>query len=114
MIEYLVDNLFQHAFELDQPGHLRFDSLSENRFVAFRLTDDRQSPSQQELNDLFYPDIIRFDPRTDRLLSTQLIVSKQIVREHDEHSPYRGCRIYAEPAEDSNGYSIVFTIPKKK
>ena len=114
LIEYLVDNLFQHAFELDQPGHLRFDSLSENRFVAFRLTDDRQSPSQQELNDLFYPDIIRFDPRTDRLLSTQLIVSKQIVREHDEHSPYRGCRIYAEPAEDSNGYSIVFTIPKKK
>ena len=114
LLEYLVDNLLQHAFELGQPGELLFESQSEERFVAFRFTDRRLTLSQQSLNDMFYPENISYDPRTDRLRSTQLIVCKQIVREHDEHSPYRGCRIYAEPATDGNGYSIVFTIPKKR
>ena len=114
LLEYLVDNLLQHAFELQQSGELLFESQSADRFVAFRFTDKRQTLSQQELNNLFYPENIHYDSRTDRLLSTQLIVCKQIVREHDEHSPFRGCRIYAEAAESGSGHTIVFTIPKKR
>lgn len=114
LLEYLVDNLLHHAFDCSKAGGLLFESVAEERFVAFRFTDQRQTFTQEELNDLFYPENIRYDSRTDRLLSTQLIVCKQIVREHDEHSPYRGCRIYAEPTEGGTGYTIVFTIPKKK
>ncbi len=114
LIEYLIDNLLLHAFETPLSGQLRFEAQPEERFMAFRFTDYRQSFSQKELNNLFYPDNIRYDSRTDRLLSTQLIVCKQIVREHDEHSPFRGCRIYAEPIDGGDGYTIVFSIPRKK
>ena len=114
LLEYLVDNLLHLAFECAKPGQLLFESVAEDRFVAFRFTDQRQTFSPQELNDLFYPENISYDSRTDRLTSTQLMVCKQIVREHDEHSPYRGCRIYAETADMGTGYTIIFTIPKKR
>ena len=56
-----------------------------------------------------------YDVREDTLMGTQMLVAKQIVREHDEHVR-RGCRIYAEPAntETDKGIAICFTIPAQR
>lgn len=114
LTEHLIDNLFLYALELQKQGEIRLETQADERFMTFVMTDFRTEYSQQELNNLFYPDIICYDPKTDKLRSTQLIVCKQIIREHDEHSPYRGCRIYAETTNEGKGHRIVFTLPRKK
>ena len=64
---------------------------------------------------MFYPENLQYDAHEDKLTGAQMLVAKQIVREHDEHVR-RGCRIYAEPAdaETGKGIAICFTIPAQR
>ena len=46
------------------------------------------------------------------LQGTEYLICKQIIRDHDEYTGFRGCRINAEPA-GRGGLNIWFTIPQK-
>ena len=63
---------------------------------------------------LFYPNIEKMkDDRIGGLKGTEFLICKQIIREHDEYTGKRGCRINAEIVE-SGGFCIWFTVPCKK
>ena len=81
-------------------------------FVKFAFEDRNMMLSDEEMDGLFYPDNLKYDAVNDRLIGTQYLVCKQIIREHDEHCGRRGCRIYAERGE--SGGRIVFTLPEYK
>lgn len=110
LLEYLVDSLLTEAFQYSAPGamHLAFSVRGE--FVAFEFTDERRTFDAQTLNSMFYPDALRFDAKRGTLQGTQFLICRQIIREHDNCAGRRGCRIYAERAEQ--GFRIVFTIPR--
>ena len=81
--------------------------------MRFRFTDMRREKSQEELNQLFYPNLARMTAgEKDKLRGTEYLVCKQIVRDHDEFAGRRGCRINAEPGVEG-GFTVYFTIPKK-
>ena len=42
----------------------------------------------------------------------QLLICKQVIREHDEFAGRRGCRINAQPISNG-GFMIWFTIPAR-
>ena len=47
------------------------------------------------------------------LKGTEYLICKQIIRDHDEYTGFRGCRINAEPGLEG-GMTIWFTIPRKQ
>ena len=60
--------------------------------------------------DNMYIDGLHYDPTTDTMIGTEYMLCRQIIREHDEHSPRRGCRIYVKNNDDG-GSQFVFTLP---
>ena len=81
--------------------------------MAILFTDLRRSKTEDELNQLFYPDLTRMTAGEEGKLSgTEYLICKQIIRDHDEFAGRRGCRINAEPSIDG-GFTVYFTIPKR-
>ena len=114
LLVFLLENLLQEAFSYQCGGNLYLNIRKENDFVKFVLTDFRRNYSREELDMLFYPDIEKMkDGRTGGLKGTEFLICKQIIREHDEYTGKRGCRINAETVE-SDGFCIWFTVPCKK
>ncbi|MCR5819575.1 MAG: DUF5112 domain-containing protein [Bacteroidaceae bacterium] len=73
---------------------------NNNNFIRFTLTNNSVQLSEDDLHDLFSPDINRIP----------YMLAKQIIREHDIFLGHPGCRINAESQEEY-GYKIWWTIP---
>lgn len=114
LLVFLLENLLHEAFSFQCEGNLYLNIRKKNDFVKFVLTDSRRNYSREELDMLFYPNIEKMkDDRTGELKGTEFLICKQIIREHDEYTGKRGCRINAETVE-SGGFCIWFTVPCKK
>ena len=114
LLKYLLENLIGAAFERQEKGDLKLSARSENGFIRFDFTDTRGHYTQEELNQLFYPDMKRMQQNSDgNLKGTEYLICKQIIRDHDEYTGFRGCRINAE-ALQKGGITIWFTIPQKQ
>ena len=110
LLTFLLENLVDAAFAHPETGDLHLQVKRDGDFVRFSFTDRRRAFTQEELNDLFYPDLERMKGRDGQLTGTEYLVCKQIIREHDEFTGKRGCRINAEPAE-GGGFTVWFTVP---
>ena len=112
MLQYLFDNLLAAFLELPQLQTLRLAFEKDGDFVAIHLSTPDITLSAEHLQGLFYSENLRYDADSDQLHGAQLLVAKQIVREHDAHVR-RGCRIYAQPLQaDGTGILLCMTIPK--
>lgn len=108
---FLLENLVDEALALNTPGAVVLQAVADGDFVRFLFTDTRRQKSQEELNQLFYPNLARMaGDGHGRLRGTEYLVCKQIVRDHDEFAGRRGCRINAEPAP-GGGFTVYFTLP---
>ena len=108
---FLLEKLLDEAVKHQENGTLRLAVGRQDNFARFDFIDMRRSYAVGELNELFYPDKkrMRLDD-ANNLTGTEYLVCKQIIREHDEYSGWRGCRINAEPFGEK-GFKVWFTIP---
>ena len=115
MMEYLFDNLISFFMQYKKDGTICLNFVKSEEFVKFALSFDGADMTAEQFHSLFYPENLQYDAREDKLTGAQMLVAKQIVREHDEHVR-RGCRIYAEPADavTGKGIAICFTIPAQR
>ncbi|MGL4853273.1 MAG: DUF5113 domain-containing protein, partial [Phocaeicola sp.] len=114
-LKLLLECLLNEAMCHPEEGTLELTLREAGDFVRFDFTDRRRTYTQAELNLLFFPQLNRMKSDRNGLLGgTEFLISKQIIREHDEFAGRRGCRINAEPAKEGVGYTIWFTIPRKK
>ena len=99
MARYLVENLILCCVNLN----------SDQINVSFCRTSDQRSKimvkgfhaDQIDTNTLFYADIMQYDRNNDVLNGVEWMICRQIVREHDEHTGRRGCRIYADYEDEA-------------
>lgn len=111
MLQYLVENVVSAFFEYKKTGTIQINFAKSEDFVKFAFAFDNVQLSREQLHGLFYPDNLSYDADTDTLQGAQYLITKQVIREHDEHVR-RGCRIYAEPLKEyGTGICITFTIP---
>ena len=112
-LKYLLENLINEALTHPEEGELELRIYKEGDFVRFDFIDRRRCPSQEELNQLFYPRLSHIQHRSEGVLSgTEYLVCKQIIRDHDEFAGRRGCRMNACQAE-GGGFMVWFTIPAR-
>ena len=112
-LKYLLENLINEALTHSEEGELELRIYKEGDFVRFDFIDRRRCPSQEELNQLFYPRLSHIQHRSEGVLSgTEYLVCKQIIRDHDEFAGRRGCRMNACQAE-GGGFMVWFTIPAR-
>lgn len=111
LLHFLMENLLDEAVRCAESGRLVLSACRDGDFVRFDFTDFRRIYTQDELNGLFYPDKARIcmGENGGVFSGAEYLVCKQIVREHDEYSGRRGCRINASPVE--GGFKVWFTIP---
>ena len=114
LLEFLLENLIEAAFGQKETGRLYITARQDREFIRFDFTDSRGHYTQEELNLLFYPDMKRMQQENNgNLKGTEYLICKQIIRDHDEYTGFRGCRINAEPGLEG-GMTIWFTIPRKQ
>ena len=111
MIVYLMENVFEAAVNEKLSGSLDCNFDKSENFIKFAFQFDDNHVKKEQLKTMFYPEALKYDMQNDKLIGAQMLLAKQIIREHDEHVR-RGCRIYAENVNgDGNGIRITFTIP---
>lgn len=106
LLDYLLENMTD-AFlgritSGDPENTLRMDIACEDDFVRFTLFSSCTLYSQEQVEDLFYPDDISHYP---------YLLCKEIIREHDQLNNFCGCRINAEIVSNG-GCCVWFTLPK--
>ncbi len=112
-LKFMIENLINNALYNTSDGNLKMKVYAEGDFVRFDFIDKRENKSQEELNLMFYPENSGMNcDENGKLKGSELLICKQIIRDHDEYTGRRGCRINATVLEDG-GYDIWFTIPKK-
>lgn len=112
-LHFLLENLIDEALSVPVDGEIELTAAADGEYVRFLFTDRRQEKSREELNKLFSPDLARMTSGGKGALhDTEYLICKQIIRDHDEFTGRRGCRINAEPAADG-GYTVYFTLPRK-
>ena len=116
-LKFLLENLMNEALDYEADGVLKLHIHRENDFVRFDFTDTRRAKTQEELNLLFDPHLSRMRREDEgTLIGTEYLICKQVIREHDEYTGKRGCRINAQAAWPE-GFTVWFTVPvasKKK
>ena len=111
-LHFLLENLIDEALFVPVAGKIRLTCAVEDDFVRFLFTDMRREKTRKELNQLFYPNLVRMTAgEKGKLCGTEYLLCKQIIRDHDEFAGRRGCRINAEPAE-KGGFAVYFTLPR--
>lgn len=111
MLHYLADNLISYLLTRPSGQNLHIDFAVSGNFIKFASSLDNYSLTSTQLHDLFNPESLHYDPQTDTLQGAQLLLIRQIIREHDEHVR-RGLRIYAQPLHpDGTGLTICCTLP---
>ena len=112
MLKFLLENLVNEALTYSEQGILELHIYREDAFVRFDFIDRRRCPSQEYLNQLFYPHLSRIQHQSEELTGTEYLICKQIIRDHDEFAGRRGCRMNACQAPDG-GFMVWFTLPAK-
>ena len=110
-LQILLDNIVSLYFEHQSGGDLLLDFEVADGFAKFTFSDTVYRYSDEEIPLLFYVDNVKYDALHDRLVGSQYLLCRQIIREHDAHSSRRGCRIYVENIEEGRGSRFVFTLP---
>jgi len=105
---YMIDTLLSGSFQDESMGVLKLYFAKSEKFTMFAYSDSRLEYNDEEMKNLFYADNIKYDSITGMLHGSQFLLLKQMVREHDEYSGNKGCRIYAEHAEE--GTRIVMML----
>lgn len=107
-----MENLIDEALSVPVAGKIRLTCAVEDDFVRFSFfTDMRREKTREELNQLFYPNLVRMTAgEKGKLCGTEYLLCKQIIRDHDEFAGRRGCRINAEPAE-KGGFPYTLRCP---
>jgi signal transduction histidine kinase len=101
LLHLLLESIVKSSLRESAPGQLTLSTGIDGRFVYFVFHDSRSLYDQNELKELFSPDISRIP----------FLLCKQIIRDHDEYLGHPGCRILAE-SDDKGGYTIKFTVLK--
>ena len=111
-LEFLIESLINEACAFPKDGKITFKTYREDGFVYFYFLDHRRTLSDEEVSNLFYPDLRRMEAeeRGERSGSVYLIC-KQIIREHDEFAGRRGCRI--EGRNETDGFGVLFSVPAR-
>ena len=110
---FLLENLIDEALSVPIDGEISLLAAVDGDYVRFLFTDMRREKTREELNQLFYPNLMRMTAgERGELRGTEYLVCKQIIRDHDEFAGRRGCRINAEPGKNG-GYTVYFTIPRR-
>ena len=111
LLKFLLENLLHAVLTDTRRGMLELHIYKEGTFVRFDFIDRRRTLSQEELNQLFYPHLERMQSLGEgELTGIEYLISKQIVRDHDEFAGRRGCRMNACQVADG-GFMVWFTIP---
>ncbi len=114
MMAYLIENVVEAVLDEKKEGSLDVCFDKSEDFIKFAFEFQNHSLDKEEIKTLFYPEVLKYDKVNDKLKGAQLLLAKQIVREHDEHVR-RGCRIFVEQAlEDGTGIRVTFTIPANR
>ncbi|MCD8285402.1 MAG: DUF5113 domain-containing protein, partial [Prevotellaceae bacterium] len=100
LLALFFDNVLRQMAEGAQTLNVRARELG--RFVELTVLNPSASPTEQELVELF-------SPTTGRV---EMLVAKQIIREHDTYSGNPGLRLFAR--RQDGGYIIGFTLLKKE
>jgi signal transduction histidine kinase/tetratricopeptide (TPR) repeat protein len=111
LVQYLIFCLLAMSFEDKSEGQIDINFEISDGFVKFAFTDNRGDYSSEYLSSLFYPDALSSSDGSTVRRTMYLLICKQIIREHDEYSGHRGCRIFAQPNEGFSGYKLIFTLP---
>ncbi len=112
-LNYLIENLINESLTCKDDGRLELHIYKEGAFVRFDFVDRRRQYSQEELNQLFYPHLARMQQDGEgTLVGTEYLICKQIIRDHDEFTGRRGCRMNASQAKDG-GFVVWCTIPAR-
>ena len=110
-LKFLLENLMNEALTYASDGRLELHIYKEGSFVRFDFIGRRREYTQEELNQLFYPHLSRMGNGAEgKLEGTEYLVCKQIIRDHDEFSGRRGCRMNASRMSDG-GFMVWFTLP---
>lgn len=113
MLSYLFQNMIEALFQEKKNGTLSVDFEKSEDFIKFAFAFDHIMWNEERFKNIFYPETLAYNPDSNVLRGAQMLIAKQIIREHDEHVR-RGCRIYAQPASSGpEGVMICFTIPAK-
>lgn len=111
MLHYLADNLINYFLTRPTGQNLYIDFDISGKFLKFACSLDNYSLTSTQMRILFNPESMHYDEKTDTLQGAQLLLIRQIIREHDEHVR-RGLRIYAQPLQpDGTGLTICCTLP---
>ena len=114
MFNYLLQSLIEAVFQENKPGTFSVDFEKSEDFIKFAIAFDNLEWNEERFNNVFYPETLAYNPDRNILRGAQMLIAKQIIREHDEHVR-RGCRIYMEPVtEKEKGVKVCFTIPAPK
>ncbi len=115
LLHFLLESLIDEALSFDLSGIIKLIVTVDGKFIRFSFTDLRRKKTREELQLLFFPVLHRMNADGQgNLHGTEYLICKQIIREHDEFAGYRGCRINAEPVGIEGGFTVYFTIPRKK
>ena len=113
MLHYLINNVVEAFFNENANGNLLVDFDMSQDFIKFAFYFDFVKVSQQQIDKMFYPEALIYDKEKDKLNGAQMLIAKQIIREHDDHVR-RGCRISAQKQNDKDGITISFSLPAAK
>lgn len=111
-IQTLIENVLSLYFEHASGGDLNVRFEEYDGFVKFIFSDSEYRYPEDLIPKLFYVDNVKYDAKNDRLVGMQYLLAKQIIREHDQYSNKRGCRIYVENDDSGYGSRFIYTLQK--
>ncbi len=116
LLRFLLENLLDESLRYKSEGEITLSVAKDEGFARFEFTDKRRDFSQDELNQLFYPDNAKVEAYENGnvLLGAEFLICKQIIRDHDEFGGRRGCRINANVTKCGKGFCVWFTLPLKQ
>lgn len=114
LLRFMTENLLEEASDnCAGPSTVFLKAIPQDDFVRFEFTNPEQQLAQDELDELFYPRLDKMRDADGNLKGTEYLLCKQIIREHDEYTGHKGCRIIAEKCP-TGGTTIWWTILRKK
>ncbi len=113
LLRFLLENLLEEATDADgSVTDVTLKAYPENHFVHFEFINPHREMSSEDLSELFYPRFDKMCGPDGTLHGTEFLLCKQIIRDHDEYTSHRGCRIVARK-EPLGGITIWWTIVRK-
>ena len=111
LADFLLEQLIDASLARSVTDKLCVKAMPDGDFIRIAIINDSRTLDSETLRTLFYPSKSRIVDSDERLLGTEYIVCRQIIREHDDHFNHIGCRIKAEPTAE--GYTVWFTLPRR-